>query len=62
MDNNVISKEHIEFVSKKSGIDEETVIKVLEADIEYLDIVIEYLDIVIEYLDIVIEEVSNSVE
>ena len=55
MDNNVISKEHIEFVSKKSGIDEETVIKVLEADIEYLDIVI-------EYLDIVIEEVSNSVE
>ena len=48
MDNNVISKEHIEFVSKKSGIDEETVIKVLEADTEYLDIVI--------------EEVSNSVE
>lgn len=48
MDNNVISKEHIEFVSKKSGVDKETVIKVLEADTEYLDIVI--------------EEVANNVE
>ena len=48
MSNSAISKEHIEFVSKKSGIDKETVIKVLEADTEYLEVVI--------------EEVANSVE
>lgn len=43
MDKSAISKEHIKFVSEKSGIDEETVIKVLEADNEYLDKVIEEL-------------------
>ncbi|MDU2491874.1 MAG: hypothetical protein E7D27_15055 [Clostridium celatum] len=40
VDNSTISKEHIKFVSNRSGIDEETVIKVLEADTEYLDAVI----------------------
>ena len=44
VDNNVISKEHIKFVSNKSGIDEETVVKVLEADNVYLDKVIEELN------------------
>ncbi len=44
VDNNVISKEHIKFVSERSGIDEETVAKVLEADNAYLDKVIEELN------------------
>lgn len=36
-----INEKHIEYVSKRTGIDKETVEKVLIADIEYMDLIIE---------------------
>lgn len=43
MDKKILTEEHISYVSKKTGIDKETVKKVLIANYEYMDLIIEGL-------------------
>lgn len=39
-----ISKDHIEYVAKESGVSKDIVIKVLEADLKYLDEIVSLIN------------------